>query len=130
MPYIEYEKDGVRYASVDGRMYDLKFYEKYGKHEQPFATFFVLYDSETDNFWERRKYKRTFVTAWNRCAEIAEYLFNRNKQIVLVRGKIAESEYNGRNYDTLECTWIEPLYELPTKNKRNTDDPVYKNHGL
>lgn len=48
MPYLETEKDGVRYASLDGKIYGLKFYECFGKNEKPFATFNVAYDYAKD----------------------------------------------------------------------------------
>ncbi len=121
MPYLETTKDGVRYASVDGKIYGVKYRDCCGKNQKPFVRFSVAYDYEIDNFGSTKN-KYIFCTAWGNIAEIVNYLSEQNRLQVKVSGKIEENEWQGEKRENLVCTWVEPLFEIPTGGKAKKKD--------
>lgn len=117
MAYLETIKDEVKYVQVDGRLYGVKYQECCGKNNKPFVKFSVAFDYFYDEFGVIKN-KYIPCIAWGDIAEIIDYLSQQQKIRIKVCGKIRENEYNGDKYETLECAWVDPLFEIPAQTQR------------
>ena len=127
MALLKYTQDETTYAQADGKLYGVKYRDCCGKNQKPFVRFSVAYDYEIDNF-DSTKNKYIFCTAWGNIAEIINYLSEQNRLQVKVSGKIEESEWQGEKRENFVCTWIEPLFEIPTvgKAKKKDEDTTWE----
>lgn len=126
MPYIEHEKDGVRYLSLDGKIYGVKYNECFGKHGKPFCAFSVAYDYERDEFGDCKN-KYFPCSCWGDWAELVNYLYQEQKLQIYVRGRIRINEYTNSNgelvqQEQLDVTWVQPRYEIPTAKPKKPKD--------
>lgn len=124
MAIIKYIEDEATYSIVDGKLFNVKYQDSYGKNCKPFAKYGINFDYAYNSSGEIEN-KTIWCSAWGRIAEIVDSLVNQNKFQVLVMGKIRENEWNGERREILECTWVQPLYEIP-KERIKKEEPEYE----
>ena len=122
MALLKYTENEITYAQADGKLYGVKYNECYGKNGKPFARFSIAYDYEKDEFGDAKN-KYLYCATWGELAELINYFSEQNKLRVKVSGKLKTFECNGEQREQLECTWVEPLYEIPAQTKQVKKKP-------
>lgn len=106
MAIIKYIEDEATYATVTGRLCNIKFRESVGKNAKPMATFSAAYDYERDEFDKPTNLYMNCI-AWGDLAEyIGELQDNQEKPRVLVCGRLKTSEWKGESREQLEADFI------------------------
>lgn len=120
MAIIKYTQDEATYATVTGRLCNIKFRESVGQNAKPMATFSVAYDYARDEFDKPTNLYMNCI-AWGDLAEyIGELQDSQERHRVLVCGKLKVSEWNGESREQVEADFImlQPTIIASTEEKK------------
>ena len=106
MAIIKYIQDETTYATVTGRLCNIKFRESVGSKGKAVATFSVAYDYARDEFDKPTNLYMNCI-AWGDLAEyIGELQDSQERHRVLVCGRLKTNEWKGESREQLEADFI------------------------